>query len=208
MRSAMKYLSSTLLIVLFLTPNIGSAQTVTTTYPYVNPFGEKAAQTPYVSAAYGSSIGSGFKFFGIVGSSVETNTKTITYLSFGYGTQLSESASLSMTVADFRSFPGSLHWVNANAEITYQFPIGTVGLESDTYVPVDGPFMTLNGLSYQSPEFGPDDRLSVETRIGHVNYGGWQFDTTTTIDVDPADVFVRAVYGYDSNISTGIKVSL
>jgi hypothetical protein len=205
----MRYLFSfTFIFVLFLTPNLSSAQTVTTTYPYVNPFGEKVAEKPYVSVSHGSNLGSGFSYFGIVGASAEANTKTITYVSFGYGTQLFESVDVNASIADFRSFPGSLHWINTNASISYQSPIGTVGLESDTYFPVNGPFMTLNGLTYQSPEFGPSDRLTVETRIGHVNYGGWQFDTTATIDVGRADVFVRGVYGYDSNFSAGVSVSL
>jgi hypothetical protein len=204
----MRNLSIALVLTLFFIPNIGSAQTVTTTYPYVNPFGEKVAAKPYASVSYGSNLGSGFSYFGIVGTSAEANTKTITYVSFGYGTQLFNSVDVNASIGDFRSFPGSLHWINTSASISYDLPIGAIGLESDTYFPVDGPFMTLNGLSYRSPEFGPSDRISVETRIGHVNYGGWQFDTTASIDIGRADVFVRAVYGYDSNISTGISVSL
>lgn len=180
------------------------AQTISFSYPFINPFGEKLCECPYGVISYSRMIGDNWSFFGLLGSSVHEDTRTVTFASFGRNVTVSKRISARIAVGDFRAFsPGVfLHWGNVYGHVNVTAWGGVFSLISDVYMPVnDGGFMNLTGLGYTTPEV---IGVTLKTRVGYVNYAkGWQWDTRLDIPVGSSNMFLRGVYGYNSNVSLG-----
>ncbi len=189
-----------------------TAQTVTFAVPCVNPFGYKVTESPCVSVADARplSIDSTMSFFGLVQSTVETDARTLTYVSLAKNVDIGGNVNLTVRVGDFRVMTDrTSEWANTYLQMSTQALSGTISVVTDWYFPVrNSSTLNLTGVTYSPSPLGAYDQIRLNIRASHVLDAGFVLDGGATYQIGRMSLFVRGVVGFEDSISGGVSVTL